>query len=162
LHDLGFAGVEDTYLKKRPERDQARIGEALARTGMGIGAFVNNTETTRQPLLGSRDKDARAQLQKELLSSIETAKRSGAKYLTTVGGADPTTPLNFQLAAAIDNLRFLAETADKAGVVICTEPVNAARMPGMLTPNVGDAYLLAKAVDSPAVKMIADVVHFHM
>jgi len=162
IRDLGFPGVEDTFLKRRPPRDQSRIGEELARTGLSIGAFVNNTESTRLPLLGSADKEARAQLHTELLSSIETAKRCGATLLTTVSARDLSIPLSFQLAQAVDNLRFLAETAEKSGVVICLEHTNETRLPGMLMHRLGDAYLLVKAINSPAVKLIADLLHIQM
>ena len=162
LHDHGFPGVEDTFMKRRPPQDQARIGEALARLGMGIGGILNNTESTRLPLLGSTDPDARTQLHKELVTSVETAKRCGAKLLLTVSGRDMQVPLAFQFAAAVENLRYLAEIAEKHSVVIGLEPTNEARISGMLMHRVGHAYLLVKAVNSPAVKIIADVMHFYM
>jgi hydroxypyruvate isomerase len=162
IRDQGFRGVDDTFFKKRPREQQDRIGAELARTGMGIGAIVNNTESTRLPLLGSRDKDARAQLHAELLTSIDACKRSGATLLTTIGGRDLGVPRAFQLANAVDNLRFLADTAEKAGVVLCLEHTNPARIPGMLMESAGDAYLLVKAARSRAVKMIGDLLHFHM
>jgi hydroxypyruvate isomerase len=162
IRDLGFSGIEDTHLKRRPIRDQSRIGEELARTGLSIGAIVNSTESMRLPLLGAPGKEAREQLRGELLSSIEAAKRCGATFLTTVGARDLSVPLSFQLAWAVDNLRFLAEIAEKHSVVICLEHTNEARMPGMLLHRLGDTYLLVKAVDSPAVKLIADLLHIHM
>jgi hydroxypyruvate isomerase len=157
IASLGFAGIEDKWVKKRPVADQLRIGEALARCGLEMGCFVNTVESSRQPLFSSSDPAARDQLERELRDSIETAKRINGKYLTTFASRDPRVPLGFQLAAMVENLKPLAEIAARAGVILCLEQTAEARYPGMLLHRLGDAYGVVKAVASPAARLLFDV-----
>ena len=159
LAGLGFAGIEDNYLKLRSVAVQEAIGRELALTGLGMGCFVNNVDIWNKPLWGSADPAARARLEKDLQASIEAATRVGGKYLTTVSGRDPAIPLGYQWANMIDNLRHFANRAEDAGLVLGLETVDAARWPGMLLHHIADAYAIVKAVDSPAVRLVFDIAH---
>lgn len=156
---LGFAGVEDNFLKLRPVAEQERIGRALARHGLEMGCFVNNVESWNRPLWGSDDPDATAALRAELESSIAAAARVGGRYLTTISGRDPRVPLPIQLTAMTENLKRLAPTAERAGVVLGIEPLAERAFPGMLVHHVLDGYAVVKAVDSPAVRLVFDAFH---
>ncbi len=159
---LGFSGVEDNFLKFRSAADQDRIGRALAETGLEMGAMVNNVESWNKPLWGRNTVEARAQLQRELASSIEAAKRVNGKYLTTLSGFDPQVPRAIQLANMVENLKRLAGTAERAGVVMGIETLNDHGFPNMLVNHVGDAYQVVKAVGSPAVKLVFDIFHIQI
>lgn len=159
IADLGFAGIEDNLLKLRPAADQERIGRALARRGLEMGCFVNNAADWNKPLWCTTDPASREKQRADLLASIETARRVGGKYLTTISGRDLRVPLPVQLQAMAENLKRVAETAERAGVVLGVEATNEAGFPGMLVHRVLDAYAVVKAVGSPAVRLVFDAFH---
>jgi hydroxypyruvate isomerase len=161
LASLGFAGVEDNFLKTRPPETQARMGAALARHGMAMGCFVNNPMHWNGPLWGEPGDDARAQLDADLRQSIAAAGRTGGTTLTVVGARDPAIPVAYQRATMVENLKRLAGPAEQAGVVLALETVDERRWPGMLLHHIADAYAMAKAVDSPAIGLVFDIGHIH-
>ncbi|WP_162986923.1 TIM barrel protein [Sphingomonas paeninsulae] len=159
IDDHGFAGIEDNFLKLRAPADQARIGAELARRGLEMGCFVNNVESWNLGRWSSRDPDEQTALQGELELSIETAKRANAKLMTTLIGRNDRESPAFQQAALIDNLKRVAPLAERAGVIICLEAVNARDYPMLLLSDVADAYAVALAVGSPAVRILLDIFH---
>jgi len=159
IAELGFAGIEDNFLKIRPVDLQERIGAALARHGMEMGCFVNNPMHWNKPLWGVASEAAREQLDRDLDESIAAAGRSGGKFATVVSAREAETPVAYQHAIMIENLKRLAPRAEKAGLVLAVETVNERRWPGMLLHHIPDAYAIVKAVDSPAVKLIFDIGH---
>jgi len=159
IADLGFAGIEDNLLKLRPAADQERIGQALARRGLAMGCFVNNAADWNKPLWCTTDAAAQDKQRADLLASIETAKRAGGKYLTTISGRDLRLPLRMQLQAMVENLKRLSDVAERAGMVIGIEATNEQGFPGMLVHHVLDAYAVVEAVGSPAVRLVFDAFH---
>jgi hydroxypyruvate isomerase len=158
---LGFAGVEDNYLKLRPVADQERIGREIGRLGLEMGCFTGNIENWNQPLWGSSDDAARDRLKSDLLASIDIADRVGGRFVTTVSGQDGRIPLAYQLANMVENLKRLAPIAERAGIVLAIESTNERRFPGQLVHHIADAYAVAQAVDSPAVQLVFDIAHVH-
>ena len=154
----GFAGIEDNHLAKRDPGGQARIGEALARHGLEMGSFVASVDPTKRHWV-TDDDDASAQVDREIDEAIETAKRVNGRYLTVAPTGDPAIPYPFQIAAAIAHLRRVADSCERAGVMICIEQTNQFGLPAMLLQHIGDAYGLVKAVASPAVKLLFDFNH---
>lgn len=159
IDDHGFAGIEDNFLKLRTPEDQVRIGNELARRGLEMGCFVNNVESWNLARWSSRDPHDQSALQAELESSIETAKRTNASLMTTLIGRSDGEPTAFQRAALVENLKRIAPLAERAGVVICLEAVNARDYPMLLLSDVADAYAVAQAVGSPAVRILFDIFH---
>jgi hydroxypyruvate isomerase len=156
---LGFAGVEDNSLKMRPPAAQEQIGAELARHGLAMGCFLNNPMHWNKPLWGCSTMDARAQLERDLDESIAAASRTGGRWATVVGAREPGIPVAYQYANMIENLKRLAEPAEKAGLVLAVETVNERRWPGLLLPHIADAYAVVRAVDSPAVRLLFDIGH---
>jgi hydroxypyruvate isomerase len=159
LAELGFAGIEDNFLRIRPPDVQARMGAELARHGMQMGCFVNNPMHWNRPLWGLDTDDARARLVHDLNESIEAAQRTGGKYLTVVSAHDPAMPVAYQRVRMVENLKRLAPMAERAGVILALETVDATRWPGMLLHHIPDAYAVVRAVDSPAVQLVFDFGH---
>lgn len=139
IADLGFAVIEDNLLKLRPVVDQERIGQALRRRGLAMGCFVNNAADWNQPLWCPTDPAAQEKQRADLLASIETAKRVGGRYMTTISGRDLRVPLMVQLQAMVENFKRLAKMAERAGVVMGVEGTNEQDFPGMLVHHVLDA-----------------------
>lgn len=157
--DHGFAGIEDNFLKLRSIDEQRRIGDELARRGLEMGCFVNNIGSWNLPVWASRSDDDRAAMRAELEGSIETARRVGGRLMTTLIGRSDGEPLGYQRAALVENLKRVAPIAERAGVVICLEACNARDYPMLLLADVADAYAVAQAVDSPAVRVLFDIFH---
>jgi hydroxypyruvate isomerase len=162
LAGIGFAGVQDNFLQRRPVAEQLRIGRALAEHDLSMGSFNNNPAHWNQPLWCDESEAARAILSTELDDSIAAAARTGARHLTCVTG-DPgcTDPDAHRaaLSAMARNLRRLADRASDAGLVFCVEPVAAAWIPGLLVATLDDALTVIREAAHPSVRLLFDVAH---
>jgi hydroxypyruvate isomerase len=158
IADLGFAGIEDNNLLLRPLETQQRIGEALARHGLEMGCFTFPPEA-RNLCWGSEDAATREALERHLRLAIEGARRVDGRLIVVSSARDLRVPLAYELSGMTENLKRLAPIAEKAGVVLCLEHVNAPRIPDRLLQHVADSYAMARAVGSPAVSIVFDFVH---
>ena len=159
IADRGFSGAFDNFLKQRPAEEQNHIGQELARRGLEMGCFIGNIETWNKPSWGLADEGARHQLQQDLLTSVEAARRTGGRCITTLGGVTSAIPLALQLTNMIENLKWLSSIAEDADVVLGVEVTNEWAFPGLLVHNIFDGYQVVKAVNSPAVRLVFDVYH---
>src|SRR3546814_5076247 len=119
---------------------------------MEMGCFVNNVASWDKPLWASGDVSDQAALQAELQESIEVAERVNGRVVTTLIGRRDGIPASFQRATLVENLKRVAPLAERAGVVIGIEAVNNRDYPMLLIADVADAYAVAQAVASPAVR----------
>lgn len=156
--DQGFAGIEDNLLGSRDKSEQDRIGKALGRHGLEMGCFVASVNSAKKSWVTYNETSV-AEIEHEIANAIETAKRVDGRYLVVAPAADPAIPYSFQIAATVRHLRRVAEQCERAGVMICLEQINQFGLPGMLLQHIGDAYAVAKAVASPAVKLLFDFTH---
>jgi len=157
----GFAGIEDNHLAGRDKTEQLRIGEALARHGLEMGCFVASVNLAKKNWVNYDDTSV-AELDGEITSAIETAKRVGGRYLTVAPTADPSIPVPYQVATFLRHLRRLAEACERSGVILCIEQTNQYGLPGMLLQHIADAYAVVKAAASPAVKLLFDFNHVQL
>ena len=95
-------------------------------------------------------------------AAIAAAQRIGSRWVGLFSGALPGVPLALQQAAFIDNLRFAADRARKADVVLLLENMSHKSIAGMLLHHIGDAYLIARAVDHAHVKLMFDTSHIQI
>lgn len=159
-HSLGFAGVQDALARLRSPEEVDRIGRTLAQLSLEPGCMLYAPmEIVKAPLWGSAGATDRQIRLGELSSAIECAKRLGTRRIAVLSGSDPRVPKSIQLARFVDALREAAELVEPHGLVLCLEAVNAQAVPGMLLQHIGDAYLVAKAVASPSVRLIFDTAH---
>ena len=157
---LGFAGVQYAWARGRPQAEQAAVGGAMARCGLETGCVSYTTvENIRRPLWSDTGRQARETLANELASAFETARRVGSTHLVVLSGLAPQTSERAQRAAFVENLRWAAERAERAGVVLLLESVDRNRLPGMLLHHIDDAREIVTAVGSPAVRLIFDTAH---
>ncbi len=162
IAEQGFAGIEDNFLKLRPVEVQEKIGKELERHGMQMGCFVNNL-VLDHPTFVSNSEEAREVLLQQLRETIEVAKRVNGKYVTTLSGPlDPRLDRDYQAANMIENLRHCAELAESAGLILGLEILTSKWWPGTFLTKIPQAYLITKAVNSPAVKLIFDTFHAQM
>jgi hydroxypyruvate isomerase len=100
-----------------------------------------------------------AQLANDFAESIAAARRTGAKSAVIVTGRDSSRSASAQLAAVADNLRRLADSAERAGLSLYVEPVASARFPQLLVNRLADAIAIVDAVARAAVRLQFDVAH---
>jgi hydroxypyruvate isomerase len=157
---LGLAGVQYALARGRPQEEQERVGAAIARCGLETGCVIYTTfEKLRQPLWSDTGRTARETLSHELALGIAAARRAGSKHLAVLSASDPSQAADRQRQAFIENLRWAAERAEKAGVVLLLESVDQSRLPGMLLHHIDDASDVVAAVDSQSVRLIFDTAH---
>jgi hydroxypyruvate isomerase len=159
-NDNGFRAWENTMLKNRPVAEQEKISKALQKNGMEFGQFVG-TLTFSEVTFAGNNKGARDQVLKEIRESVEIAKRMNTKFVHNVLGAmDPRLPYDFQMANAIELLKRAAEIYERHEIVMVMESMNhKIDHPGMFLHTIPQAYALARAVDSPSVKILFDIYH---
>ncbi len=161
-HAEGFRAWEDNGMAGRPVAEQERIARAMERLDMRMGVFVANFQTAfGKKSFSSGDPGLRDTFLGELRSAVEVAKRVNATWMTVVlGDLDPRLPLEYQHGHALDTLRRGAEILEPHGLVMVLEPLNPWRdHPGMYLQRSPQAWMLCRAVGSPAVKILFDIYH---
>jgi len=160
--DQGFTAWEDNGMAGRSVESQERVARAMERLGMTMGVFVANFGTA----FGKRsfvdgDKSHLDSFLADLRRSVDVAKRVNATWMTIVlGDFNPGLEWDYQTANAIEMLRRGAEVFEPHGLVMVMEPLNPwANHAGMFLTRIPQAYMLCKAVDSPAVKILNDLYH---
>ncbi len=162
IAEQGFAGIEDNFLKLRPVEVQEKIGQELSRSGMQMGCFVNNLVLDHPTFVNHSD-EAREMLLQQLRETIEVAKRVNGKYVTTLSGPnDPRIERDYQTVNMIQNLKYCAELAESEGIVLGIEAITGKWWHGTFLTTTPHAYLLVKAVNSPAVKLVFDTFQIQM
>ena len=159
MADQGFTAMEDNWMKIRDIETQRRVGKEMERLGMEMGVIVN-TMVYDAPSFVLDGRDERARLMAEVRETAEVARRVGATYVTTLSGtAHPSLPRDYQTANMIENLKWAGEAAAREGLVLALEPINHKGWPGTFLTEIPQAYLIAKAVDLPSVKILYDFWH---
>jgi len=132
----------------------------MDRYGLDGGCVVYAArEKIRAPLWATNGPDVRASLAPQLTAAIEAARRIRARCLVVLSGALPNVPVTLQFAAMVENLRWAADIAGKAGMILCLESISAKSIPNMLLHHIGEAYAAVKAVNHPALKLVFDTSH---
>lgn len=161
--DQGFRAWEDNTARDRSVAEQNAMAKALADRNMTMGVFVASMPQWAdfRPLLGGNDDAEREKFLADIRSSVEVAKRLNAKWATVVPGfMDRKLPVDIQTGRIIDVMRRAAEIYEPHGLVMVMEPLNThVNHPGIFLRTISQGYAIARAVDSPAVKVLADVYH---
>lgn len=161
--DQGFTAWENNEAAGRPVADQSAMARALQQRGMTMGVFVASMPRWSEfrPLLGGNDDADREAFLADIRSSVDVAKRLNAKHMTIVTGfMDRRLPVEIQTARVIDVLRRAADIYEPHGLVMVMEPLNTlVNHPGVFLSTVPQGYAVARAVDSPAIKILADLYH---
>ncbi|HBB93260.1 MAG: hypothetical protein A2X22_13875 [Bacteroidetes bacterium GWF2_49_14] len=159
-YDQGFRAVFDNGLMGRPVEEQEKIASELARLGMELGPFVLYADFGVTSFV-VKDEEKRKMLIDLMHKGVETARRTNAKWALVVPGHyDEVLHRDFQTANVIDNLRYCAEIFEPAGLTMVLEPLNTLNdHPGLFLTGVPQTYLICRAVNSPAIKMVNDLYH---
>lgn len=161
--DQGFRAWEDNEAAKRPVDEQTRMARALAQRGMRMGVFVASMPKWSQsrPLLGGNDDGEREAFLADIRNAVDVARRLNATQMTVVTGfLDPRVPVDIQTARVIDVMRRAGDIMAPHKLTLVMEPLNTrTNHPGVYMQTIAQGYAVARGVDSPAVKILADLYH---
>jgi hydroxypyruvate isomerase len=158
--EQGFTGWEDNGMRGRSVEDQNRVAAAMTKLGIQMGVFVAHAEWSK-PIYALGGKETIDMLKKEMVASVEVAKRVNAKWMTVVPGPfDLRLAWDYQTANVIEVLKHMAGVLEPHGLVMVLEPLNPYRdHPGLFLTKIPQAYQICKAVDSPSCKILFDMYH---
>ena len=161
MADQGFTAFEDNSLSSREVAVQETIGKTLAKLNMEMGVFVGNWTIRRGDGLSKGDPEVRKAFLEEITSSIEVAKRVNATWMTIVlGNRHHRLEPDYQTANIVETLKRASEILEPHGLVMVIEPLNHwHNHPDVFLSKIPHAYLICKAVNSPACKILFDMYH---
>ncbi|HLT91161.1 MAG TPA: TIM barrel protein [Woeseiaceae bacterium] len=158
--EAGFTAWEDNDMRGRSVAEQERLGAALAEHGMRMGVFVAHRISWSEPGLTTGDPAKRDAFLEDIRESVEVAKRVNATWMTVVPDhVEPRLQHDFQMAHVVEALKRASAILEPHGLVMVLEPLNFRDHPGMFLTEIPQAYLICKAVGSPACKILFDMYH---
>lgn len=139
------------------------MARALAQRGMRMGVFVASMPKWAQsrPLLGGNAEADREAFLADIRNAVDVAKRLNAAQMTVVTGfLDPRVPVDIQTARIIDVMRRAGDIMAPHKLTLVMEPLNTrTNHPGVYMRTIAQGYAVARGVNSPAVKILADLYH---
>ena len=169
FYDCGFRALEDNGMLNRKVEEQNAMAKKMSDLGMTMGVFVLYSDWKSPSMSGNRpdiskkavDKEAvRAMWREKAEKAVELAKRVNAKWCTLVPGLeDPYLEPEYQFANVVENLKYVADLLEPAGVIAVLEPLNIKNHPNLYLKRIPQAYAICKAVGSPSIKILDDLYH---
>jgi hydroxypyruvate isomerase len=158
-HDKGFRSIEDNGMMSRPVEQQKKIGDTLTQLGMTMGVFVVTSDSWHWKTSLATGKQEWVDIMiKDCKEAVEVAKRCNAKWMTVVpGNFETSLSMQFQTANVITALRKAAAILELHGLVMVLEPLS--DNPDLFLRHSDQAYMICKAVSSPACKILFDMYH---
>jgi hydroxypyruvate isomerase len=158
-HDQGFRSIEDNGMMTRTPQEQERIGKTLDTLGMQMGVFVITSDSWHWKIsLASGKPEWTEKMVKDCGEAVDVAKRCGAKWMTVVpGNFERSLPEDIQTANIINALRRGTEILQANGLVMVLEPLS--DNPDLFLRHSTQTYMICKAVNSPACKILFDMYH---
>jgi hydroxypyruvate isomerase len=159
MNETGFKALEDNGMMGRTVETQKKVGETLAKNGQKMGVFVISFDNwPPKSTLTSGDSGWRETFLKTCREAVEVAKRCNAKYMTVVpGNFDRTKPMGIQTANVIVTLRRACDIFEPHNLTMVLEPLS--DNPDLFLRHSDQTYMICKAVNSPACKILFDMWH---
>ncbi|KQU62235.1 xylose isomerase [Sphingomonas sp. Leaf339] len=161
--DQGFTAWEDNEAGLRTVAEQEQMARALSQRGMAMGVFVASMPkwAESRPLLGANDGAEREAFLADIRASIDVARRLNANRMTVVTGfMDAKLPVDIQTARIIDVMRRAGDIVAPHNIAMVMEPLNTrTNHPGVYMQTIAQGFAVARGVNSPAVKILADLYH---
>ena len=158
-YDHGFRSIEDNGMMARGTEEQNKIGELLAKLGMRMGVFVITSDSWHwKTTLTTGKQEWKDKMKNDCIKAVELAKRINAKWMTVVpGNFDRKLPLDIQNANVIENLRRACDIFEPHNLTMVLEPLS--DNPDLFLRYSPQTYMICKAVNSPACKILFDIYH---
>lgn len=158
MADQGFTAFEDNGMMGRDVSTQTKIGETLEKLGMTMGVFVIDKGGNLNNTLAAGTKEHVDIFLDGCRRAVDVAKRVNAKWMTVVPGAfERNLPIGVQDAHVIEALRRGAEILEPHGLTMVLEPLSDS--PDLYLQTSDQTYMICKAVNSPACKILYDIYH---
>ena len=158
IADQGFTAFEDNGMMKRDIVTQTKMGETLAKHNMSMGVFVVDKGGNMNNTLAAGKKEYVDIFLDGCKKAVEVAKRVNAKWMTVVpGGYQRRLPIGVQDGHVIEALRRGAEVFEPHGLTMVLEPLSDS--PDLYLQRSDQTYMICKAVNSPACKILFDIYH---
>lgn len=158
MADNGFTALEDNGMMRRPVEVQQQIADLMASRGMSMGVFVVQTGGNDNMMFTPGKPENPDAFRQACTAAVEVAKRVNAKWMTVVpGNFERKLPIGVQTANVIDVLRAGAEILERHGLVMVLEPLS--DTPDLFLRTSDQTYMICRAVDSPACKILFDIYH---
>jgi hydroxypyruvate isomerase len=157
-YDQGFRSIEDNGMSGRTPEEQQKIGDTLAKLGMGMGVFVLAKGGNGANTLAAGKPENVDVFLKGCHNAVEVSKRCGGKLTTVVpGDFERHLPEGIQTANTIMALRKGIEILEPHGIIMVLEPLS--DTPDLFLRTTDQAYAICKAVNSPSCKILFDMFH---
>ena len=157
-YDRGFRSIEDNGMAKRPVAEQQKIGDTLAKLGMGMGVFVLDKGGNSANTLAAGNPDYVEIFLKGCRQAVEISKRINGKLTTVVpGDFERKLPIGIQTGNVIEALQRGAEILEPHGIVMVLEPLS--DTPNLFLRTSDQTYQICKGVNSPSCKILFDIYH---
>ncbi|MBS1948434.1 MAG: TIM barrel protein [Bacteroidetes bacterium] len=157
-YEQGFRAIEDNGLMGRSPEQQQKIGDTLAKLGMGMGVFVLDKGGNDENTLAAGKPGHVEVFLKGCRGAVEASKRCGGKLATVVpGDFERNLPEGIQAANVILALRKGVEILEPHGIVMVLEPLS--DNPDLFLRTADQAFAICKAVNSPSCKILFDMYH---
>ena len=158
MADAGFTAFEDNGMMRREPALQSKIGETLAKLNMTMGVFVVDKGGNMANTLAAGKQENIDIFLDGCRRAVDVAKRVNAQWMTVVpGGFDRKLPIGIQDGNVIDALRRGAEILEPHGLTMVLEPLSDS--PDLYLRTSEQTYMICKAVNSPACKILFDIYH---
>jgi hydroxypyruvate isomerase len=159
MAEMGFSAMEDNGMMSKSPELQKRIGETMAKLNMTMGVFVVGFDNwPPKSTLTTGNKEWRDKFLKTCREAVEVAKRCNAKWMTVVpGNFQRELPMGIQTANVIESLRQAAAIFEPHNLTMVLEPLS--DNPDLFLRHSDQTYMICKAVNSPACKILFDMWH---
>ncbi|MEO5893771.1 MAG: TIM barrel protein [Ferruginibacter sp.] len=157
-YDHGFRSIEDNGMSGRPEDQQKKIGDLLAKLGMAMGVFVQPGLGNDSNMLASGKADQVEKFLDSCKKAVEIAKRINSKLVTVVpGDFARNLPIGVQTGNVIEAIKKGTAILEPHGIIMVLEPLS--DNPDLFLRTPDQAYAICKAVGSPSCKILYDMYH---
>ncbi|GAA3980852.1 hydroxypyruvate isomerase family protein [Mucilaginibacter dorajii] len=157
-YDKGFRAIEDNGMSGRPEDQQKKIGDTLAKLGMAMGVFVQPGLGNDSNMLANGKADQVEKFIASCKQAVEIAKRINSKLVTVVpGDFVRNLPIGVQTGNVIEAIKKGTAILEPHGVIMVLEPLS--DNPDLFLRTPDQAYAICKAVGSPSCKILYDMYH---
>jgi hydroxypyruvate isomerase len=158
--DLGLAGVQYALARGSSPVEQTAVADRLQHHGLVTGCMLYAPfEVIRKPYLGRSSVASRVEFLEQIRAALEVSRRIDSSQIVVLAAADPEIPHGMQMEALVDHLRYAAELAQRAGVVLELEGVSSSVLPPMILQRLDDILEVIRRVESPNVRLIYDTAH---
>ncbi|MDR1060029.1 MAG: TIM barrel protein [Clostridiales bacterium] len=135
------------------DKDLDAVTAAAKENGLAISAICAKPASLTEP-------SGRQAFVEALRSSVDAARRVGARSLIAQTGQDTGADRGLQWLSVVSGLKAAAPMLERAGLTLLVEPLNTiADHKGYFLWSSSEAYDIVDAVGSPSVKVLFDIYH---